>query len=162
MSISDFSQIFADFIKISAEIKVLIMNNPRKFAINLRSSARKKPSLITKPRSLSSGLLFKYVLTAPIILFFLSFSECSVPGNRQLVIAVSKASENYIRWLKKGDSLLIVKNLYTLSPDSAARVLRQCDGLLLTGGEDIQPTLYGREDEIDGAQKQIQTVTLLN
>jgi len=82
-------------------------------------------------------------------LSLLVLSGCSFSKAKPLRIAVSKASPNYINWLKKGDSLVIIKNLYTLPLDSALKELRQCSGLLLTGGEDVQPDLYGKENEID-------------
>lgn len=83
-----------------------------------------------------------------IALALLIIPGCSGSKEKPLTIAVSKASPNYVKWLKKGDSLVIIKNLYHLSPDVAIQKLRQCSGLLLTGGEDIQPDLYGKEDGI--------------
>jgi putative glutamine amidotransferase len=84
-----------------------------------------------------------------IALSFLVLSGCSFSKPKPLCIAVSKASLYYVKWLKKGDSSLVIKNLYILPLDSAVKELRQCSGLLLTGGEDIQPDLYGKGNEID-------------
>jgi putative glutamine amidotransferase len=62
-------------------------------------------------------------------------------------MAVSKSSPNYCKWLLKGDSTLIITDLYRMSPDSALKTLDECSGLLLTGGNDIQPSLYGMAGE---------------
>ncbi|MEI6901150.1 MAG: gamma-glutamyl-gamma-aminobutyrate hydrolase family protein [Bacteroidota bacterium] len=57
----------------------------------------------------------------------------------------SKASPNYEHWLKRCDSAVVLENLYVLSISSAVHLLSQCDALLLTGGEDVYPALYGKE-----------------
>ena len=90
----------------------------------------------------------KRVFTLCLIFFLLVIHGCTIPKDKPLAVAVSKASPNYVKWLKKGDSLVIIMNLYKLPLDSALKELRQCSGLLLTGGEDVQPDLYGKEDEI--------------
>jgi len=59
------------------------------------------------------------------------------------VIAISKASDNYINWLKRADSTVQYVNLYPLPVDSALKILNSCNGLLLTGGEDVFPGIYG-------------------
>ncbi len=64
------------------------------------------------------------------------------------VIAVSKASpvENYtgyINWLKDADSTVTWVDMYQSGIDRALEKLDSCDGLLLTGGEDIFPGMYG-------------------
>ncbi|MFH1159562.1 MAG: gamma-glutamyl-gamma-aminobutyrate hydrolase family protein [bacterium] len=63
------------------------------------------------------------------------------------VVAISKASDNYINWLKRADSTVRYINLYSLSTDSALAALDSCSGLLLTGGEDVFPGIYGKEGD---------------
>jgi putative glutamine amidotransferase len=70
---------------------------------------------------------------------------CSRPV--PLKIGISKASPNYIHWLKQADSTVILVNLYNLPIDSAVMELSECDGLLLTGGEDVYPAWYGKEPD---------------
>jgi putative glutamine amidotransferase len=62
-----------------------------------------------------------------------------------LKIGISKASPNYMNWLKRADSSIQTVNLYTLPLAEAVQQLGQCDGLLLTGGEDVYPGRYGKE-----------------
>jgi putative glutamine amidotransferase len=104
----------------------------------------KKSGFSCEPQRRRGAKKLIFVLT----LSYLVLSGCSFSRAKPLRIAVSKASPNYINWLKKGDSLVIIKNLYSLPLDSAVKELRQCSGLLLTGGEDVQPDLYGKENEI--------------
>jgi len=60
---------------------------------------------------------------------------------------VTKASANYINWLKKGDSTLVIINMYPLPQDSALAEMDKCSGLLVAGGEDVQPEYYGKASE---------------
>jgi putative glutamine amidotransferase len=64
-----------------------------------------------------------------------------------LKIAVSKATKNYINWIKKADSSIIPVNMYELGLDSAMAEMEECSGLLVTGGEDVQPEYYGKANE---------------
>ncbi len=60
-------------------------------------------------------------------------------------IGISKASSNYLNWLKRSDPAIETVDLYTLSIPAAVQQLSQCSGLLLTGGEDVWPGRYGKE-----------------
>lgn len=66
-----------------------------------------------------------------------------------LKIAVSKAAPlksygAYIDWIHSADSTIETVNMYDFSIDSAVALLDNCSGLLLTGGNDIFPGLYGK------------------
>ncbi len=69
------------------------------------------------------------------------FSGCS--QRKPLKIAVSKASPNYVNWVMRADSSAETVDLFRMSIDSALHVLDGCSALLLTGGEDLYPGLYG-------------------
>jgi putative glutamine amidotransferase len=70
-------------------------------------------------------------------------------GSREskLRIAFSKSSPNYVQWLKKTNPEIQVINLYNLNTNVAVEILNNCDGLLLTGGEDVYPGWYGKVTE---------------
>ncbi len=71
------------------------------------------------------------------------FSSCQTEQDSGLRIALSKASPNYINWLKRADSTIEVVDLYPMSIDAAMLALETCSGLVLTGGEDVYPGIYG-------------------
>ncbi len=73
--------------------------------------------------------------------------------NGQIRIAVSKTYETYETWLKKADPTVIVVNMYGLKTDSALALLKTCSGLLLTGGEDVNPARYGKESELSKCEE---------
>jgi len=74
-------------------------------------------------------------------------NACQPETGTPLRIAISKASPNYINWLKRADSAVVIVNLYPMPVDSAMEILRSCSGLLLSGGEDVYPGIYGMEGD---------------
>jgi len=77
-------------------------------------------------------------------------STSNKPQTKTIKIAISKAVPensyiNYINWLKTADSTVICLDMYHLEIDSALKLFKECDGLLLTGGTDIYPGKYGKE-----------------
>lgn len=86
------------------------------------------------------------ILTYFLFLSVLLFLSCKKePG--PLKIAVSKASTNYLAWLSRADSGVQTVNLFEMNIAEAKKELESCDGLLLTGGEDVYPGWYGKETE---------------
>jgi putative glutamine amidotransferase len=69
-----------------------------------------------------------------------------------VVIGISKALPdeyygNYARWLRMADSNIRCVDLYHMPIDSALALLKTCSGLVLSGGPDIYPGLYGQEGD---------------
>lgn len=72
------------------------------------------------------------------------------PDEDRVVIGLSKGiPENvygyYYEWIRNADPSAKVIDLYGNGIDSSLKILETCDGLLLTGGEDIFPEWYGME-----------------
>ena len=63
-------------------------------------------------------------------------------------IGVSKLAPNYDVWLKKAKKDVEIINLYELAVDEAVNLCRNVSGILLTGGSDIHPSLYGRSADL--------------
>lgn len=61
-----------------------------------------------------------------------------------MTIGVSKLSEKYESWLRSGDPDITIINLYEEPHLESA--LARCDGILLTGGDDINPAIYGHAE----------------
>jgi putative glutamine amidotransferase len=76
-------------------------------------------------------------------------SEMPVRPADNLTIAVSwersLESYQYTKWLLESDSNIRTIVLYAYDLDEISAILNSCDALLLTGGNDIFPGLYGRE-----------------
>ena len=91
----------------------------------------------------------KYTLHSIICLLILQ----SNVSYGQIRIAVSKTYETYDSWLKKADPTVVIVNMYGRKTDSALMMLETCSGLLLTGGEDVNPACYGKENELSKCEE---------
>ena len=95
--------------------------------------------------------MYKRFIQFILTLFLLSIIACQPVGPEksiQVKVAISKAVpeksyKNYIKWVHSADSTAICLDMYHLGIDSALKVLEYCDALLLTGGEDVEPSRYG-------------------
>lgn len=72
------------------------------------------------------------------LLIFVFFLSCSNQQEKKTVI-LSKASTNYINWLTSPDFNIV--NAYTVN--NLDSLMLVADGIVLTGGEDINPLMYG-------------------
>jgi len=63
---------------------------------------------------------------------------CSCQKQETKTIILSKASENYVKWME--DKNTIILNAYTIKNTDS--ILELADGIILTGGEDINPLQY--------------------
>ena len=71
-------------------------------------------------------------------LFFIGCSNHSSKESCKKTIVLSKASSNYVKWIERED--IIVLDAYTI--DNTDSILLLADGIILTGGEDINPLEY--------------------
>ena len=62
----------------------------------------------------------------------------------QTTIILSKASMNYIKWME--DENVTILNAYTISNTDS--ILNLADGIILTGGEDINPLEYNNTSNL--------------
>jgi len=91
-------------------------------------------------------------LISIIIAGILIFSSCCEKKDSRIRIAISKeksekSTTKYANWLINQDSTIECLYMYPLGIDSALKLLETCDGLLVTGGEDVFPGNYGKLDD---------------
>lgn len=82
------------------------------------------------------------------------YSGCEKSEPLPLRIAISKGYpteqyQNYYNWIQALDSSAECIDMYNMPVDSALELFKNCSGLLLTGGGDIDPALYGKPEERD-------------
>lgn len=70
--------------------------------------------------------------------------SCSTKKHEPLRIALSSATTNYEKWIHRTDSTVVTIDFNKMPIDSAIKLLASCDGILLTGGEDVVPSYYGK------------------
>jgi len=83
-----------------------------------------------------------------LILGIVIFAFATDNSYSQIRVAVSKSSGSYEAWLQGADPDVVIVNMYGMTVDSALFVLSTCHGLLLTGGEDVNPVYYGKLNEL--------------
>lgn len=71
-----------------------------------------------------------------ILVFSLTFFACQKDKKRTIIL--SKASSNYVEWIK--DYNTIILDAYSIKNTDS--ILALADGIILTGGEDINPLEY--------------------
>ncbi len=89
---------------------------------------------------------------ALLVTFSLLSSSCKEQIEAPVRIAISKEKpekyiQNYSGWLKRYNDNIEWFNMYPLGIDSALSLLKTCDGVLITGGEDVYPGLYGKLED---------------
>ena len=72
-----------------------------------------------------------FILFSLLLIFFQSCSE-------KTTIILSKESSNYAKWISKKNTVIL--DAYTIANTDS--ILSIADGIILTGGEDINPLLY--------------------
>lgn len=87
----------------------------------------------------------KYILLLA-ILFGMILSSCN---NDEVIIAITKGAgsehyDTYPNWIKSLHPNAKCVDLYNISLKDAERILKKCDGLILSGGPDVHPDRYGR------------------
>jgi putative glutamine amidotransferase len=91
------------------------------------------------------------ILSLFLLFLFFCFAGCTHVQEEEpvLKIAISKGMPlksygHYSEWLKKADSTVTWADMYHQPIDSALLELEGCHGLLVTGGTDVNPGIYGR------------------
>jgi len=78
------------------------------------------------------------------VIFITSCHNNGQNNSDSVKIAITKANDYYTSWIERNGNNTTWVNLYGLRYDSAMNLLRKCDGLLVTGGKDVFPGLYGK------------------
>ncbi len=87
-------------------------------------------------------------------LFYLALTvifltSCSQSGQKPVVVVSKDYGKKFTTWLHKQDTNITVISLYGIhDQDSIKKILRKADGIIISGGEDVNPSLYGEPEEI--------------
>lgn len=93
--------------------------------------------------------IFRRIHSTVTLAVMLVLLSCNGTETADIRIALSKGSPkesyiNYYNWIRSADSNATVLDMYGIPLDSALALFETCHGLLLTGGTDIEPGLYGK------------------
>ena len=85
----------------------------------------------------------------PVLAILLFLAGCQATKDDPLVLVSKNYTPNLLNWLQHADPDVSIVNMYTVSEDSIAWFLGRADGILISGGPDVNPALYGKGDEIE-------------
>lgn len=88
------------------------------------------------------------ILIITVLLFSLFTFETSAQKAAPLKIALSVASSNYIDWVHRADATAETIDMKSMPVAKAVKLLETCNGLIMTGGEDVFPAYYGKAEEL--------------
>lgn len=79
----------------------------------------------------------------------------TLPLFSQKLVLFSKTSpgSSYEQFILHADPALVLKSAYGAPPDSVISWLNTAAGIVITGGEDVYPGIYGKEDELEKCGK---------
>lgn len=84
-------------------------------------------------------------ILASVILLFLVGCDRPQPAGHAILISKFYPENDYQRWLLHFDSTLTFYEAYGMSSDSLNYWLNEVDGMILTGGKDLDPSLFGKD-----------------
>ena len=70
-------------------------------------------------------------------------------GGKTVLISKYYPKNDYQKWLHHFDSSLVFVQAYGMGPDSLEMILNEIDGMILTGGKDLHPSLFGKDSLIE-------------
>jgi len=81
------------------------------------------------------------------IMLFTALIGCNTANKQAALILISKDyNSNINSWLKKIDPEITTKVFYTIPTDSMEYYLQHADGIVIGGGEDVNPLLYNKHE----------------
>jgi len=87
---------------------------------------------------------YKYLFALLISFTIFACNNMKIEDPKLVIISKLNPQKNYTKWLLTADSSLVFINAFTTNPDSLDFYLNKASGILITGGEDINPGLYGK------------------
>ncbi|MGA2298279.1 MAG: gamma-glutamyl-gamma-aminobutyrate hydrolase family protein [FCB group bacterium] len=100
-----------------------------------------------------------------ISLFHTNDSLAKTKSNHVLKIALSTGSinesnERYIKWLHSINPNVVCVDIYPMKEEEESKLLKECSGLLLTGGDDVCPAYYGKPGDTSRVSMELPRDTL--
>ncbi len=89
-------------------------------------------------------LIYIMVFAVLTTLFSCNRPQTHKPESLRIGISKMHRKHTYSNWLHRYDSTVVLYNMYPLGVDSALKLAKTLDGILITGGADVFPGYYGK------------------
>ncbi len=93
--------------------------------------------------------MFRKIYTHSLIIILLFAGACKTPGSKSVVLVSREYGNIFINWVSRADNTVELVNMYTVSDDSIMYFLSVAGGIIISGGPDINPDLYGKSSETE-------------
>lgn len=64
--------------------------------------------------------------------------------DKKIRIALSAGSDNYKNYILRSDTTIDIIDMRGMDAETSIQLLHTCDGIIFTGGEDVEPSYYGK------------------
>ncbi|MEA3451966.1 MAG: gamma-glutamyl-gamma-aminobutyrate hydrolase family protein [Bacteroidota bacterium] len=81
--------------------------------------------------------------------FVIFLHSCSSQEEHLFIVLSHDPNKTVTNWLKNYDSTIVVQSIYNVSKDSIDFYLNNANAVVITGGEDVNPSLYRKDSLID-------------
>ena len=81
-------------------------------------------------------------------LIFISLFSCQKENDKMLILISKDSHANIEQWLKAIDPDISTKVFYDIPRDSMSFFLKKANGIIIGGGEDVNPLLYNKPEYI--------------
>jgi len=92
--------------------------------------------------------MFRKAIIQLLALILLLGAACQ-SGPRSIVLVSKDYDNRFAEWLPMADSKCESVNMYKVSSDSIAYYLSMADGIIISGGPDVNPAIYGKASETE-------------
>jgi len=93
--------------------------------------------------------MFRKAIIQLLALILLVAGACQSPGPVPVVLVSKDYDNRFAEWLPMAGRPFKPVNMYTVCDDSIAYYLSMADGIIISGGPDVNPGLYGKASETD-------------
>ncbi len=93
--------------------------------------------------------MFRKSVIRLLVLFFLYTPACQSPADKPIILVSREYDQRFIYWPALGQGNARMVDMYTLAEDSVDHYLSLASGIIISGGPDIDPAIYGKGSEAE-------------
>jgi putative glutamine amidotransferase len=93
--------------------------------------------------------MFRKAIIQLLAVILLVAGACQSPGPVPVVLVSKDYDNRFAEWLPMAGRPSKPVNMYTVCDDSIVYYLSMADGIIISGGPDVNPALYGKASETD-------------
>jgi len=93
--------------------------------------------------------MFRKSVIFSLIIILLFTGSCQKHNQEPLILVSKESGNTFMNWLARDDNTIKRINMYNVSADSIAWYLSLSDGIIISGGPDINPEIYGKGSELE-------------